>query len=357
MGTCNQVAIQSIIMRIAIWLVVVCLAIAMVEGAKKPKGKGKPSKGKGKPSKPEGLGEEGGSGEEAGSGEEGGTPGKGKGKPSKPGKGKPEKECPEGEKPCVCEESDRAKKPKGKGKPTKPKPTVEPITTTTTDICCCEAGEGSGEEGGPGGQEPEPRGFCIDHMKVGAICMAGSSVVEKMLPAMDACAEECNGFERSSGVLVDMMRAKKPKGKGKPSKCPSASKIMDQAADKYACEICHFTAMGWLDNDMVADENMITEDIMTLPNEIVDALSGDEYEECLAKIEGDAMGYKKCMTEYTEEEQDNLQAVFNGVAHTECFKGMFEQGCGAYMENTIDAMAGFGNYGSGSGSGSEGSEV
>ena len=46
-----------------------------------------------------------------------------------------------------------------------------------------------------------------------------------------------------------MMRAKKPKGKGKPSKgkgkpskgkgkpskCPSASKIMDQAADKYAC--------------------------------------------------------------------------------------------------------------------------
>merc|ERR1712123_303572 len=157
-------------MRIAIWLVVVCLAIAMVEGAKKPKGKGKPSKGKGKPSKPEGLGEEGGSGEEA----------------------------------------------------------------------------GSGEEGGPGGQEPEPRGFCIDHMKVGAICMAGSSVVEKMLPAMDACAEECNGFERSSGVPVDMMRAKKPKGKGKPSKgkpskgkgkpskCPSASKIMDQAADKYA---------------------------------------------------------------------------------------------------------------------------
>merc|ERR1712123_505879 len=124
MGTCNQVAIQSIIMRIAIWLVVVCLAIAMVEGAKKPKGKGKPSKGKGKPSKPEGLGEE------------GGKPGKGKGKPSKPGKGKPENECPEGEKPCVCEESDRAKKPKGKGKPTKPKPTVEPITATTLEICC-----------------------------------------------------------------------------------------------------------------------------------------------------------------------------------------------------------------------------
>ena len=42
--------------------------------------------------------------------------------------------------------------------------------------------------------------------------------------------------------------------------------------------------------------------------------------------------------------------MFNGVAHTECFAVMFEEGCGAYMENTIDAMAGLGNYGSGSGS-------
>ena len=137
--TCNQVAIRSIIMRIAIWLVVVCLAIAVVEGAKKPKGKGKPSKGKGKPSKGSVTGSESGSGSGRGGEEE--------------------------------------------------------------EICCCEAGEGSGEEGGPGGQEPEPRGFCIDHMTVGAICMAGSSVVEKMLPAMDACAEECNGFERSSGKV------------------------------------------------------------------------------------------------------------------------------------------------------------
>ena len=55
------------------------------------------------------------------------------------------------------------------------------------------------------------------------------------------------------------------------------------------------------------------------------------------------------MKEYTEDEQADLNEMFNGVAHTECFAVMFEEGCGAYMENTIDAMAGIGNYGSGSG--------
>ena len=58
----------------------------------------------------------------------------------------------------------------------------------------------------------------------------------------------------------------------------------------------------------------------------------------------------RCMKEYTEDEQADLNEMFNGVAHTECFAVMFEEGCGAYMENTIDAMAGLGNYGSGSGS-------
>ena len=58
----------------------------------------------------------------------------------------------------------------------------------------------------------------------------------------------------------------------------------------------------------------------------------------------------RCMKEYSEDEQADLNEMFNGVAHTECFAVMFEEGCGAYMENTIDAMAGLGNYGSGSGS-------
>ena len=29
----------------------------------------------------------------------------------------------------------------------------------------------------------------------------------------------------------------------------------------------------------------------------------------------------------------------NGVAHTECFKGIFDESCGLYVSNTLAAMA------------------
>jgi hypothetical protein len=54
--------------------------------------------------------------------------------------------------------------------------------------------------------------------------------------------------------------------------------------------------------------------------------------------------------DYTEEEQATLMSVMNGVGRTECFYHMFDESCGLYMSNTVAAMAGLGNYGSGSGS-------
>ena len=52
--------------------------------------------------------------------------------------------------------------------------------------------------------------------------------------------------------------------------------------------------MGWLDNDMISDDNLIMEDIMTFPNEISDALNGEGYEKCIANMEAKAaMPYKK----------------------------------------------------------------
>merc|ERR1711874_856009 len=171
---------------------------------------------------------------------------------------------------------------------------------------------------------------------------------------------------RSSVGLPDM-RAKKPKGKGKPSKpskgkgkgkkpskgkgnCPTVSQIKEKTKEKFACEICHFTAMGWIDDEMVADETIIQEDIETLPSEISEALMGEEYEECMSKFEEKERAKEKCS--YTEEEKTELEEVFRGVAHTQCFKAVFEIGCGTFMENTIHDVI----YGSGSGSGS-GSEV
>merc|ERR1719446_472984 len=80
----------------------------------------------------------------------------------------------------------------------------------------------------------------------------------------------------------------KGKGKGKPNKqnkCPSVDKLEAMAMENYAGEICVFQELGWMDSDMNEMKEVIEADIDTLPNEISEALKGDEYEECLVKAE------------------------------------------------------------------------
>ena len=41
-----------------------------------------------------------------------------------------------------------------------------------------------------------------------------------------------------------------------------------------------FTEVGWLDNELNANEELIEADIKTLPEDIAAALNGREYETC-----------------------------------------------------------------------------
>merc|ERR1711915_998833 len=102
--------------------------------------------------------------------------GKGKGKKpskSKPGKAKPEKPTGSGEEPS---------KPGKGGKP---------------EMCCCDEGEGPGGPGGPGGI-PEPRGFCVDDLRMAAICVSGTSISDKMGAASTDCADSCGEMSMRS---------------------------------------------------------------------------------------------------------------------------------------------------------------
>ena len=116
---------------------------------------------------------------------------------------------------------------------------------------------------------------------------------------------------------------------------------MDMAAEEYAGEICVFTELGWLDNDMVSDDELIQADIETLPSEIGEALGGDDYAECVAKADDKmASMAPECDSSYTEEEMEQLMELVNGVAHTKCFMAIFKTSCGSNVENTLASMAG-----------------
>ena len=112
------------------------------------------------------------------------------------------------------------------------------------------------------------------------------------------------------------------------------------AAEEYAGEMCVFTELGWMDNDMVSDDDLIEADIATLPTEIAEALNGDDYDECVVKAEEKmASMAPQCDDAYTEEEIAQLEELANAVAHTECFMAIFKKSCGSYVMNSLAAMA------------------
>ena len=50
-------------------------------------------------------------------------------------------------------------------------------------------------------------------------------------------------------------------------------------------EICVFQELGWMDSNMNEMEEVIQADIDTLPDEIAEALKGDDFEQCLIMAE------------------------------------------------------------------------
>jgi len=296
-------------------LLTISLLLSESVNSAKGKGKGKGKGGKGKPT----IEEPTGSGlVSTGSGEE------------------PVRICEAGEAPCPCEES---RKGKGKGKG-KGNGKGKGEGTTAVVECCCQEGEGN---------VPEPRGFCIDEMRMGKICIAGSALEEKMPGALKECSEQCEMLpeSRSSALFAVTMRkgkggkGGKGKGKGKGnSSCPKPSVIVAVVERKFKCENCVMEKMGWMINSITFDEERIKEDVATLPDEISESLSNTDYEECISNIASHAMGYKKCMKDYSKAEKQMLQELFEGVASVECHNIMFERGCAMYMDNTISVMSG-----------------
>merc|ERR1711936_572504 len=115
----------------------------------------------------------------------------------------------------------------------------------------------------PKGKGKDKAGYCLSEDQMMRICHAGSAVGEKAMAAMEACQEDTTAAGRALAVL-DMRKKKPNKGKGKgkgKGKCPTAEKLMNEAADEYAGELCVFTEMGWLDDDMNSNDDLIMEDI------------------------------------------------------------------------------------------------
>merc|ERR1712055_1256961 len=161
------------------------------------------------------------------------------------------------------------------------------------------------------------------------------------MAAMETCSDNAVAEARAKKGKGKKPKPNKGKGKGK-NKCPSVDKLEKMAMDEYADEICVFQELGWMDSDMNEMEEVIQADIDTLPNEISEALKGDEYEDCVLKAEEKMKSmdkkYKKCEDKYDDEDKARLVELFTGIAETECFKVVFKNSCESYVKDKLSSI-------------------
>ena len=168
-------------------------------------------------------------------------------------------------------------------------------------------------------------GFCLDHETTGAICLAGSSLAEKMPAAFQACF---------GGGEVAAAGRRRGNGGGRGRRCPSFEKIMRKVEKKFADEMCVLKQLGWVDEEGNDINDTIMADIATLNEGVQAGLSEEAVEECVAEIMAEMDGkYAKCADKYTDEEKATLEEVGVKIASYKCFMGQFKDACGSFIKS------------------------
>lgn len=166
-------------------------------------------------------------------------------------------------------------------------------------------------------------GFCLDHKTTGAICLAGSTLADKMPAAFETCFGDMAAAGRRRGGK---------RGKGK--RCPSFEKIMGWVEEEFMEDGCVLQQLGWIDEEGNEIQDVIDADLATLAPGVQAGLSEDALDECVAEtIKKMDAKYAKCADKYNEEETATLEEVGVKIASYKCFMGMFKNACGGYIQS------------------------
>merc|ERR1712223_1438751 len=177
-------------------------------------------------------------------------------------------------------------------------------------------------------------GLCLTSGEVVALCTAGTPVADKVASAMASCAKEPEAgraLKRGKG---------KGKGKGgKGKKCPTMEEIFEDLEDKYGDDACVYYNMGWLDEEGNVNNDTITMDVMSLPQEVSSMITHEGVAQCtedmINKMAEDSK-IKKCSKNYSEEELSLLSDNGSLIAGFKCFQDSFNKACGLFLRSQIN---------------------
>merc|ERR1712098_970699 len=174
-------------------------------------------------------------------------------------------------------------------------------------------------------------GLCLNSGEVAYLCTAGSPVADKVASALAACAEQTEPAGRS-------LNRRRGKGKGKGKKCPTMDEIFEDIEEEFGDDACVYDAMGWLDEEGNVNNETITMDVMSLPEEVSAMITHEGVAECtenMINYIGEDPTFKRCSNKYSEEELDMLSQVGHLIAGFKCFQDSFNEACNSYLKDQM----------------------
>merc|ERR1711942_190026 len=148
-------------------------------------------------------------------------------------------------------------------------------------------------------------GLCLDSGEVASLCTAGTPMADKVASALVSCAQQQETVRA---------RKQKGKGKGKGKKCPSMEEIFEDIGNEFGDDACVYSAMGWLDEEGNVNNDTITMDVMSLPQEVSSMITYEGVAQCTENMISEMAGNKRCSKKYSEEELTLLSQVGSLIA-------------------------------------------
>jgi len=242
------------------------------------------------------------------------------------------------------------------------------LSLVTVSLACHPQDGGSGSSGGSSGghhgggghhgralpqkRPKEENGgddegrMCADSEMIGHICLAGTTMGEKMMAAIKTCVNtevQMDDTDRKRKIPKGKGKNKGQKGKGGKGgrgKCPSSQEIMETINNQTADHRCVMKEMGWVDAEgkVSLTSEVAMNDLKSLHPSVLENMDQEGVKNCHKKsmdeIKKSSL-YKKCKNKYSEDEESKIKDVMSKMITGKCSKKILMKSCSKHVADSF----------------------
>merc|ERR1712105_157356 len=187
-------------------------------------------------------------------------------------------------------------------------------------------------------------GLYFDEGEVSLACTAGTSMGAKLSAAMESCVNTAG--EEAVEVIEEQVAttSKKKPCRGRrcrnkfSKKCPSVQNVKKNMKEEMRVDLSILNKLGWIDAAGDAIEEVMVEDIKTLPSDVSSKLDEANMSACAEKIVNKvSKHHERCAEKkkYSSDDVAQLSEVFLKAASYKCFQKQFANSCQVFVRKEI----------------------